>query len=60
METVWNALMENWVELLEWPAMAVTVLAAWCIGSHALGGAKGVLLRSLRVDQKLDERRGAG
>jgi len=40
METVWNALMENWVELLEWPAMAVTVLAAWCIGSHALGGAK--------------------
>lgn len=26
--------MENWIELLEWPAMAVTVLAAWCIGSH--------------------------
>jgi len=34
METVWNGLMENWIELLEWPAMAVTVLAAWCIGSH--------------------------
>lgn len=26
--------MESWIELLEWPAMAVTVLAAWCIGSH--------------------------
>jgi len=29
-----QGLMENWIELLEWPAMAVTVLAAWCIGSH--------------------------
>lgn len=29
--------MENWIELLEWPAMAVTVLAAWCIGSHRPG-----------------------
>ncbi|MEX5503773.1 hypothetical protein Q1J61_08240 [Pseudomonas putida] len=29
--------MESWIELLEWPAMAVTVVAAWCIGSHRPG-----------------------
>jgi len=37
METVWNALMENWVELLEWPAMAVTVLAAATVVHRAVG-----------------------
>ncbi|QCI12505.1 hypothetical protein E6B08_14530 [Pseudomonas putida] len=26
--------MERWIDLLQWPAMAVTVLAAWCIGSR--------------------------
>lgn len=25
--------MENWIDLLQWPAMAITVLAAWLVGS---------------------------
>lgn len=29
--------MESWIDLLEWPAMLVTVVAAWCIGSHRPG-----------------------
>ena len=33
-------MMANWIELLEWPAMAVTVLAAWCIGSRRAGRRK--------------------
>ena len=32
--------MEDWIGLLEWPAMAVTVLAAWCIGSRRPGRRK--------------------
>ncbi|MFR0673456.1 hypothetical protein ACLUUI_04285 [Enterobacterales bacterium AW_CKDN230030176-1A_HGKHYDSX7] len=26
--------MERLIDLLQWPAMALTVLAAWCIGSR--------------------------
>ncbi|MBA6115216.1 hypothetical protein JET76_00580 [Pseudomonas putida] len=32
--------MEYWIKLLEWPAMALTVLAAWCIGSSRPGRRK--------------------
>ncbi|WP_349975486.1 hypothetical protein [Pseudomonas sp. WHRI 8519] len=32
--------MEDWIGLLEWPAMAVTVVAAWCIGSRRPGRRK--------------------
>jgi hypothetical protein len=24
----------QWLDLLQWPAMAITVLAAWCVGSQ--------------------------
>ncbi|EST13976.1 putative membrane protein [Pseudomonas putida S610] len=26
--------MEDWIDWLEWPAMVLTVVAAWCIGSR--------------------------
>ncbi|AQW68915.1 hypothetical protein IRZ81_05100 [Pseudomonas putida] len=26
--------MEAWIDWLEWPAMVLTVVAAWCIGSQ--------------------------
>lgn len=29
--------MTDWIEWLEWPAMVMTVLAAWCIGSRRSG-----------------------
>ncbi|MNM21631.1 DNA-binding transcriptional regulator AraC [compost metagenome] len=32
--------MEYWIDFLEWPAMALTVLAAWCIGSRRPGRRK--------------------
>lgn len=32
--------MEDWIDLLDWPAMALTVLAAWCIGSRRHGRRK--------------------
>ncbi|GJB77181.1 hypothetical protein KAM380_016460 [Aeromonas caviae] len=32
--------MECWIGLLEWPAMVMTVLAAWCIGSRRPGRRK--------------------
>ncbi len=32
--------MAYWIDFLEWPAMALTVLAAWCIGSRRPGRRK--------------------
>lgn len=29
--------MQRWIDLLQWPAMLLTVLAAWCIGSRQPG-----------------------
>ncbi|ANC81841.1 hypothetical protein [Pseudomonas putida] len=29
--------MNDWIDFLEWPAMVLTVLAAWCIGSGRPG-----------------------
>lgn len=26
--------MQDWIDWLEWPAMMLTVVAAWCIGSR--------------------------
>jgi hypothetical protein len=26
--------MQDWIELLQWPAMAITVVAAWLVGSR--------------------------
>jgi hypothetical protein len=26
--------MQDWIELLQWPAMAITVIAAWLVGSR--------------------------
>lgn len=27
--------MDTWIDLLQWPAMAVTIVAAWLIGSES-------------------------
>ena len=32
--------MNDWIDFLEWPAMVLTVLAAWCIGSRRPGRRK--------------------
>ncbi|MBF8778251.1 hypothetical protein [Pseudomonas fulva] len=32
--------MDRFIDLLQWPAMALTILAAWCIGSRRPGRRK--------------------